>query len=159
MKSKIISIFSSIGAVIFGCFGSCGIVCFASGCCGGAVLFGLIGLSGSTMSFLSKLTPFFLALTVISLGYAFYNAYKPKPANNCCNDNSEENSNNCCTPKKKNSFLKSKTFLWLITVLCIIMWSYPLIFKNNSKNTNNFSNCSPKCQSDTNPGPNYINIK
>lgn len=134
MKAKIISVLSSIGALIWGCLGgSCGLACVAGGCCGGYAVFGFLGLSSSTLTILGKLTPVFLALTVLSLAYAFYVAYKPKPAE-CCSESSNSTSGSCCTEKKKPSFFKSKTFLWITTVMCLIMWVYPLVFSNNTNN-------------------------
>jgi hypothetical protein len=129
MKSKIISVLSSIGAFVVSCFGgACGPACFLSGCCGGTFILGFLGLSSSSIRILNKLTPLFLAFTILSLGYAFYIAYKPKQKK-CCESNVD--SQNCCTIKEKTTFFKSKTFLWLITVICFIMWTYPLI--NNNK--------------------------
>ncbi len=63
IKSKFIALFSSIGALLGSSVGACGVVCAASGCCGSYALFGLIGLSSSSMKFFEKLTPFFLVLT------------------------------------------------------------------------------------------------
>jgi hypothetical protein len=139
MKSKIISVFSSISAFVVSCFGGvCGPACFLSGCCGGTFILGFLGLSSTSIQFLNKLTPIFLAFTVLSLGYAFYIAYKPKQKN-CCETNDE--SKNCCTKEENVSFFKSKTFLWLITLICIIMWTYPLI--NNKQSTDKPASCCP----------------
>ena len=134
MKAKIVSILSSVGALIWGFIGgSCGIACLAGGCCGGtAVLFGFLSVSSSSLIFLNKLTPVFLALTVVSLGYAFYKAYKPKPVS-CCPENNSSLSSDCCEKEKKQSFLKSKKFLWITTIICVIMWLYPYVFKNEIK--------------------------
>ncbi len=144
MKSKLTTLFSSLGALIGGSCGSaCGVACLASGCCGGSILFGFIGLSGSTLKFFEKLTPFFLILTIVSLSYAFYKAYKPKPATVCCDDKNEKNF--CCEKEKKVTFLQSKSFLWAITILSAIMWIYPYINKlDSSKNSN--STCQPTIQ-------------
>ncbi|HOY30792.1 MAG TPA: hypothetical protein PKW80_02825 [Bacteroidales bacterium] len=141
MKAKIISVLSSLGAVLLSCFGgACGPACFLSGCCGSYAILGFIGISGASLSFLNKLTPVFLALTVLSLGYAFYQAYKPKPKA-CCETGNSPESKDCCTNEKKPSFLKSKAFLWIITIMCVILWTYPLISGNN-KSVDNI-NCCP----------------
>jgi hypothetical protein len=170
MKSKIVSIFSSIGALISGCFGgACGVACLAGGCCGSYALFGFIGISGSGLAFMQKLTPVFLILTIVSLGYAFYVAYKPKPKPCCTNTNGTPDQAPCCSKPAKKSFLKSKSFLWITTVICLVMWTYPYIFKSSSKsasccdvdsrkkteiccNSNNQSvNCCPSTPNNLNP--------
>jgi len=139
MKSKIVSILSSISALIIGsCGGACGLACLTGGCCGGVALFGLIGLSGSTLQFFEKLTPVFLVLTILSLSYAFYKAYKPKPVD-YCNTANDNNGDSCCVKEKKASFFQSKSFLWATTILCAIMWIYPYASKLNNSNT---SSCS-----------------
>jgi mercuric ion transport protein len=127
MKPKLLSVFSSVIAFLSGCLGSCGVVCFASGCCGGALLLGFIGLSGATFGFIKSLTPLFLLITIISLGYAFYMAYKPKETS-CCETNTKSE---CCTVLEKKSFIKSKLFLWIITICCALFWLLPLVLKNN----------------------------
>ena len=134
MKAKIVSILSSIGALIMGFIGgSCGVACLAGGCCGGTtVLLGFLSVSSSSLRFLEKLTPVFLTLTILSLGYGFYKAYKPVPAS-CCAENNSSLSIECCEKEKKQSFLKSKTFLWITTIICVIMWLYPYVFKNEIK--------------------------
>ncbi len=126
-QSRFIAILSSIGAPILGsCGGACGVACFAGGCCGGTALFGLIGLSGSTLTFMERLTPVFLAMTVLSLGFGFYNAYKPK-AVDCCTPAAEGSSAPCCVTEKRTPFLQSKSFLWIVAVFCVVMWGYPLL--------------------------------
>ena len=146
MKEKIVSIFSSLGALIAGCFGSCGVACLATGCCGSYALLGFIGLSGSTIKFLGALTPIFLIITVISLAYGFYKAYAVKKAT-CCvpADKGKEQSSACCTEEKPKTFFQSKTFLWVVTILCVVMWAYPYVFKNNA----NAANGAPCCPAPT----------
>lgn len=143
MKEKIVSIFSSIGALISGCLGSCGVACLATGCCGGTAILGFIGLSGSVLKVFEVLTPLFLVLTVISLAYGFYKAYKPKKAA-CCSQaaSGESASASCCEKEKKESFFQSKAFLWAITILCIVMWTYPLVIKGKAQPVKE-STCCP----------------
>ena len=153
MKSKIISIFSSIGALISGCFGgACGIACLAGGCCGSFAIFGVIGISGSSLAFMQKLTPVFLIITIASLAYAFWVVYKPKPKT-CCSPVEEPcNQSSCCSKPKKVSFIKSKSFLWITTIICVVMWTYPLL-KNTTNDSdsccdiNNNSNAQTCCLS------------
>lgn len=127
LKSRFIALSSSLGALLTGCFGgACGAVCLAGGCCGGPALFGLIGLSGSTLAWFDKFTPLFLILTILSLSYAFYKAYQPKPAA-CCDPADANTGESCCPPNKKTTFLQSKSFLWATTIMVVIMWTYPII--------------------------------
>ena len=137
-QSRFIALFSSIGAPILGSSGgACGIACVAGGCCGGPAIFGLIGLSGSTLTFVEKLTPVFFAMTVLSLGYGFYKAYRPK-SQDCCAPPADAIESPCCTREKKTPFLQSKSFLWATTILCAIMWMYPYTaktFLTSSKST------------------------
>jgi len=136
IKSRIAAILSSIGALIMStCGGACGAACLVGGCCGGTALFGLVGLSGSTLKFFEKLTPVFLVLTVLSLSYAFYKAYKPKPVD-CCDTANDNSRDSCCVKEKKTSFFQSKSFLWATTILCAIMWIYPYVSTIDNSNPN-----------------------
>ena len=103
----------------------------ASLCCITPVLAVLGGLSGiaSTFSFLEPLRPYFIAFTIIILGYAFYNAYKPK----------EKDEIECaCLPAEasakegdddkvdiKKSFINSKSFLWIVAVIAVVLITFP----------------------------------
>ena len=139
IKSRFLALFSSIGALFGSCGGACGVACAASGCCGSYALFGFIGLSSSSIKFFEKLTPLFLVLTILSLAYAFYKVYKPKEAN-CCDSGNNNSDSDCCNTPKKTTFLQSKSFLWAITIMSAIMWTYPYFSKltdnNNSCNSN-----------------------
>lgn len=137
IKSRLLALFSSIGALFGSCGGACGVACAASGCCGSYALFGFIGLSSSSMIFFEKLTPFFFVLTIFSLAYAFYKAYKPKEAN-CCDSENNNNGSDCCNTHKKTIFFQSKSFLWAITIMSAIMWTYPYFSKLND----NIVNCN-----------------
>jgi hypothetical protein len=126
-RSRFVAILASIGApVLGGSGGACGVACFAGGCCGGTAIFGLLGVSGSTLSFMQTLTPVFLILTVLSLSYGFYNAYKSRPAV-CCAPVSEGETAPCCDTPRKTSFLQSKSFLWVVTLFCVVMGGDPLL--------------------------------
>lgn len=131
-RSRFVAILSSLGASIAGsCGGACGVACLAGGCCGGTVLFGLIGLSGSTLSFFEKLTPVFLVLTIASLSYGFYKAYAPKKST-CCAPAETESTTSCCEKKTRTPFLQSKAFLWGTTILCALMWLYPVVLGSHN---------------------------
>ncbi len=106
----------------------------ASLCCITPVLAVLGGLGGiaSTFAFLDPLRPYLIGFTAIVLGYAFYNAYKPKKDGDleCACDDEE-------IPAKKN-FLNSKAFLWVVAGASILMFAFPSyshIFFPNTNNT------------------------
>jgi hypothetical protein len=141
IKSRFLALFSSIGALFASCGGACGVACAASGCCGSYALFGFIGISSSSMKFFEKLTPFFLILTILSLSYAFYKAYKPKDAD-CCNSENSNCSSDCCSTPKKTIFIQSKSFLWAITIMSAILWTYPYFSKLSGKD----SSCNTKTE-------------
>ncbi|MEE9448416.1 MAG: mercuric transport protein MerTP [Ignavibacteriaceae bacterium] len=93
----------------------------ASLCCITPVLAVLGGLGGiaSTFSWLDPLRPYLIGFTAIVLGYAFYNAYIPKKEDDleCACEDDE-------SPAKKN-FLNSKAFLWVVTGVSILMFTFP----------------------------------
>lgn len=96
----------------------------ASLCCITPVLAVLGGLGGiaTTFSFLEPLRPYLIGLTIIVLGYAFYNAYKPKKSNDiecACETELEE----------KKSFINSKKFLWIVTAISALMITFPYYSK------------------------------
>ena len=110
----------------------------ASLCCITPVLAVLGGLGGiaSTFSWLDPLRPYLIGFTAIVLGYAFYNAYKPKKENDlecACNDedNDEDNPAN-------NNFLNSKAFLWVVAGVTVLMFAFPtyshIFFPNTNSN-------------------------
>ncbi|MDP2362220.1 MAG: mercuric transport protein MerTP [Ignavibacteria bacterium] len=97
----------------------------ASLCCITPVLAVLGGLGGiaTTFSLLEPLRPYLIGLTVIVLGYAFYKIYKPKKNTDidcACEDE---------TSGKKVSFINSKKFLWIITVVSALLITFPYYSK------------------------------
>ena len=82
-------------------------------------MFGGVAGAASTFSWIEPARPFLIGISIIALGLAFYQAYKPVAVDDC----------NCEVPEKK-SFLKSKSFLWVVTVLSILMFSFPY-YSNN----------------------------
>lgn len=78
-----------------------------------AVLGGIGGIA-SCLSWINPLRPYLIALSIIVLVIAFYQAYKPIPADECR-----------CTPDNKRSFINSKKFLWIITGLSVFMFCFP----------------------------------
>ena len=96
-------------------------------CCIVPVLTIIGGLAGAASSFswLTPLRPYLIGATVLSLGFAFYQAYKPVETDSC----------GCAVEKK--SFLQSKTFLWIVTSLSVLLLSFPyyshIFFEPNQK--------------------------
>lgn len=125
------------------CGSICGSACVTGPCGGIALAFlGFLGLSSSALHFLETLKPVFLLITIMSLAYAFYKAYKPKPVPAVVADGDITDS--CCVPVKQ-TFIQSKSFLWAITILCAIMWLYPYAANSipNTADTPNSSNQPP----------------
>lgn len=88
----------------------------ASLCCIAPVLAILGGIGGvaSTFSWLEPLRPYLMVLSVIALGSAFYQAYKPKKEIECD-----------CEQDEKPKFINSKKFLWIILIGSVILFSFP----------------------------------
>ncbi len=104
----------------------------ASLCCITPVLAILGGLSGiaATFSFLEPLRPYFIAFTAIILGYAFYYAYKQKKTEIDCDCETEDK-------ESKKSFINSKSFLWIVAIIAVILISFPYyskVFFSDSQN-------------------------
>lgn len=87
-------------------------------CCIGPLVAGIAGFSGAASSFswIEPLRPYLIGFTVLALGFAFYQAYKPKKAETDCCAVEE-------APKKK--FFQTKGFLWTVTAFSIIFLSFP----------------------------------
>lgn len=88
----------------------------ASLCCITPVLTLVAGTSGlaSTFSWLEPFRPYFIGLTILVLGFAWYQKLKPKKQIDC-NCETEEN------PK----FIQSKIFLVIVTTFAIVMLAFP----------------------------------
>lgn len=84
-------------------------------CCIVPVITIIGGVAGVSSSFgwLTPLRPYLIVATVLSLGFAFYQAYKPRKKDSC----------GCETGKK--SFVQSKTFVWIIACLTIGLLTFP----------------------------------
>ena len=114
---------TSIGAAVFSA------VSLKLCCWGPLLLTGIAGVSGSSVyfSWLIVLKPYLLTIAFLSLGFAFYQVYKPKKEEDCC-------SGNCGIEKK--SFLKSKLYVWLVAFFVITMTLisyYPQLFHYNTE--------------------------
>lgn len=88
----------------------------ASLCCITPVLALVAGTSGvaSTFSWLEPARPYFIGLTILVLGFAWYQKLKPKKQIDC----------NCETEEKP-KFIQSKMFLGIVTAFAIIMLAFP----------------------------------
>jgi mercuric ion transport protein len=82
-------------------------------------IFGGVAGTASAFSWIEPARPFLIGASIIALALAFYQACKTKPADDCT----------CEVPEKKN-FLNSKGFLWSITILSMLMFSFPY-YSNN----------------------------
>ena len=102
----------------------------ASLCCITPVLALIAGTSGlaSTFSWLDPLRPYFIGLTILVLGFAWYQNWKPKKQIDC----------NCDTEEKP-KFMQSKKFLGIITVFAILMLAFPyysIVFYSKTEKQN-----------------------
>lgn len=88
----------------------------ASLCCITPTLALIAGTSGlaSTFSWLEPFRPYFIGLTILVLGFAWYQKLKPKKQIDC----------NCDTEEKPKS-IQSKMFLGIVTVFAIVMLAFP----------------------------------
>jgi copper chaperone CopZ/uncharacterized protein (DUF486 family) len=88
----------------------------ASLCCITPILALIAGTSGlaSTFSWLGPFRPYFIGLTILVLGFAWYQKLKPKNQIDC----------NCDTEEKP-KFIQSKIFLGIVTAFAIFMLAFP----------------------------------
>lgn len=85
-------------------------------CCITPVLAIVAGSSGlaSTFSWLEPFRPYFIGITILVLGFAWYQKLKPLQKIDC----------NCETTQKPN-FMQTKSFLGIITVMTVLLLSFP----------------------------------
>lgn len=90
----------------------------ASLCCITPVLALIAGTSGmaSTFAWLEAFRPFFIGLTVLVLGFAWYQKLKSK---------SQQEIDCACENDVKPSFLQSKRFLLFVTLFAGLMLAFP----------------------------------
>jgi len=88
----------------------------ASLCCITPVLALIAGTSGiaSTFSWIEPFRPYLIGLTVLVLGFAWYQKLKPQKEIDCE-----------CDTDEKPKFIQSKTFLGIVTAFAIIMLAFP----------------------------------
>ena len=85
-------------------------------CCITPILAIVAGSSGiaSTFSWLEPFRPYFIGMTVLVLGFAWYQKLKPQKQIDC----------NCETNQKQN-FMQTKSLLGSITVISVLLLSFP----------------------------------
>ena len=90
----------------------------ASLCCITPVLALIAGSSGlaSTFSWLEPARPYFMGITVLVLGFAWYQKLKPRKADDIACD---------CDEEEKTPFMQTKLFLGIVTAFAIIMTAFP----------------------------------
>jgi copper chaperone CopZ len=88
----------------------------ASLCCLTPVLALVAGASGiaSSFSWIEPFRPYLIGLTILVIGFAWYQKLKPKKAIDCE-----------CETDEKPKFLHSKSFLAIVTAFAIIMLAFP----------------------------------
>lgn len=91
----------------------------ASLCCITPLLALLAGVSGaaSSLSWLEPARPYLIGLAIVTLGFAWYKSLSKKQVAECGPDGA-------CVVKKK-SFLASRTFLIIISIVAIALIAFP----------------------------------
>ncbi len=103
----------------------------ASLCCITPVLALIAGTSGiaSTFSWIEPFRPYLIGLTVLVLGFAWYQKLKSRKEIDCE-----------CETDEKPKFMQSKKFLGIVTVFAIIMLAFPyysgIFYPNTEKQIN-----------------------
>ena len=107
----------------------------ASLCCITPILALIAGTSGiaSTFSWIEPFRPYLIGLTILVLGFAWYQKIKPQKEIDCeC-----ETDDLPAGKVKKSKFIQSKTFLGIVTPFAIIMLVFPyysgIFYPDNKK--------------------------
>lgn len=89
----------------------------ASACCIGPVVFSLLGAGalGASAVKLEAYRPWFLGLTLVMVGAAFYGAYRPAANENCAADGA-------CMPGSKRA---AKIMVWIAAALAVLLVAFP----------------------------------
>jgi mercuric ion transport protein len=98
----------------------------ASICCITPFLALIAGTSGiaSTFSWIAPFRPYLIVLTILVLGFAWYQKLKPQKVIDCE-----------CETDEKPKFIQSKTFLGIVTVYAIVMLAFPYYSEFFYRNT------------------------
>jgi copper chaperone CopZ len=105
----------------------------ASLCCITPVFATLAGIGGiaSSISWMEPFRPYLIGLTVLVLGFAWYQKLKPR---------TQEEIDCACEDDERPSFWQSKKFLGIVTVFAVLMLAFPTysgIFFSDNSNTSN----------------------
>ena len=95
----------------------------ASLCCITPVLAIIAGSSGiaSTFSWIEPFRPYLIGLTILILGFAWYQKLKPENEIDCECETDDLPDSKAGKPK----FMQSKTFLGIVTAFVIVMLAFP----------------------------------
>ncbi|MEQ8415810.1 MAG: mercuric transport protein MerTP [Imperialibacter sp.] len=113
----------SIGAGLLAAF-------TASLCCITPVFATLAGIGGiaSSFSWMDPFRPYLIGLTVLVLGFAWYQKLRPR---------TQEEIDCACEDDERPSFWQSKKFLGIVTIFAVLMLAFPsysgIFFPDNSK--------------------------
>ncbi len=93
----------------------------ASLCCITPVLALIAGTSGiaSTFSWVDPFRPYLIGLTILALGFAWYQKLSPKVTE------TQKDIDCVCATDKKRKFIQTKTFLGIATLFAATMISFP----------------------------------
>merc|ERR1711916_15172 len=99
-----------------------------------------MGTSGiaSTFSWIEPFRPYLVGLSILVLGFAWYQKLKPQKEIDCECETDDLPAGKAGRPK----FIQSKTFLGIVTLLAIIMLAFPYysgIFLSKYRKANNHS--------------------
>ncbi|MHA8056264.1 mercuric transport protein MerTP [Aquirufa nivalisilvae] len=102
----------------------------ASLCCITPVLALIAGTSGlaSTFSWVEPFRPYLIGLTIFVLGFAWYQKLKPKKQIDCK-----------CEIDEKQNFMQTKSFLGIVSVIAILLLSFPIYARVFFPKVNNSS--------------------
>ncbi|WP_196885439.1 hypothetical protein [Aureivirga sp. CE67] len=118
MKSFLSSI-SAVFAALLSCV-----------CCVGPFLSlaGLLGVSTSNLVWLASIKNYLIFFSLLAISYNLYRAYFPRKTEECCDLNQQELVQKLDKRESKVlSFLQSKTFLWTIAILTLIILILPYL--------------------------------
>lgn len=110
------------------------LVAFTSSlCCVTPVFATLAGIGGiaSSFSWMEPFRPYLIGLTVLVLGFAWYQKLKPR---------TQEEIECACEDDEQPTFWQSKKFLGIVTVFAVLMLAFPTysgIFFSDNSNTSN----------------------
>lgn len=85
-------------------------------CCIAPLLAMVGGVSGgmSAFSWVEPLRPYLIGLSVLALGVAFYQAYRPAKMDDCG-----------CEETERHSVINSKGFLWGVALFSVLLFTFP----------------------------------